>query len=65
MNPDRPKWNLGGRNPFSGGYAPTPEEVGSAFAGLGAYCSTVEVHAKEGFVLHHIETTNGIDSFAI
>ena len=49
MNPDRPKWNLGGRNPFSGGYAPTPEEVGSAFAGLGAYCSTVEVHAKEGF----------------
>jgi len=23
--------------------------------GLGAYCGTVEIHANEGFVIHHIE----------
>ena len=54
MDPDRPKWNMGGkRDPV--GYAPTPDEASSAIAGLGAYCAAVEVHAKEGFVLHRVE----------
>jgi hypothetical protein len=49
MNPNRPKWKSSA--------APTPEEMAS---GLGiddfyAYCAAVEVHAKEGFVLHHVE----------
>jgi hypothetical protein len=55
MDPNRPKWGLRGKNPFSGGYAPTSEEVATAFRGSAGYCSTVEVHAQEGFVLHHIE----------
>jgi hypothetical protein len=49
MDPDRPKWNMGGkRDPL--GYVPTPAEASSGIAGLGAYCVAVEVHAKEGFV---------------
>jgi hypothetical protein len=49
MNPNRPKWKSD--------LTPTTEELVS---GLGngsfyAYCATVEVHAKEGFILHHIE----------
>ena len=55
MDPNRPKWNLEGKNAVSGGYTPTPGEVGTAFMGSYGYCSTVEVHAKEGFVLHQIE----------
>lgn len=27
----------------------------SFYPGLGAYCAAVEVHAKEGFVLHRVE----------
>jgi len=54
MDPNRPMWNMGGkRDPL--GYAPTPEEASSGIAGLGAYCAAVEVHAKEGFVLHRVE----------
>ena len=50
----RPKWNIGGkRDPL--GYVPTPAEASSGIAGLGAYCAAVEVHAKEGFVLHRVE----------
>jgi hypothetical protein len=47
MNPNRPRWKLEA--------APTPEEALSAITGLGAYCAAVEVHAKEGFVIHHVE----------
>lgn len=47
MDPNRPKW----KSPST----PTPEEGMSAVKGLGAYCSTVEIHSAEGFVLHHIE----------
>ena len=54
MDPNRPKWNLGGRVSAIG-YTPTPEEAISGINGLGAYCATVEIHAKEGFVLHHVE----------
>jgi len=49
MNPSRPKWKLEA--------APTPEEIESGLGngGFYAYCATVEVHAKEGFVLHTVE----------
>jgi hypothetical protein len=50
MNPNRSK--------SQSATAPTPEEIVSWFNGFGAYCSTVEVHAKEGFVLHHVEINN-------
>ena len=26
-----------------------------SIVGLGAYCARVEIHAAEGFVLHHVE----------
>ena len=45
MNPSRSKSKA----------APTPEEMVSWFNGFGAYCGTAEIHAKEGFVLHHFE----------
>jgi hypothetical protein len=49
MNPNRPKWKSA--------TAPTESEAlsGMGNAGFSAYCATVEVHAKEGFVLHHVE----------
>ena len=47
MNQNRPRWKLE--------TAPTPEEALSGITGFGAYCSTVEIHAKEGFVVHHVE----------
>jgi hypothetical protein len=47
MNPNRPRWKSE--------TAPTPEEALSGITGFGAYCSAVEIHAKEGFVIHHVE----------
>jgi hypothetical protein len=47
MNPNRPKWKSE--------TAPAPEEAQSGITGFTGYCSGVEVHAKEGFVLHHVE----------
>jgi hypothetical protein len=47
MNPNRPRWKSES--------APTPEEALSGITGLGAYCATVEIHAREGFVVHHVE----------
>jgi len=49
MNPNRPKWKSDS--------TPTGEEMVSGFGngGFYAYCATVEVHAKEGFILHHVE----------
>jgi len=47
MNPNRPRWKSQ--------TAPTPEEALSGITGLGAYCATVEIHPKEGFVIHHVE----------
>jgi hypothetical protein len=46
MNPNRPKWVS---------RTPTEAEALSGITGLGAYCSTVEVRADEGYVLHHVE----------
>jgi hypothetical protein len=47
MNPNRPQWKSE--------TTPTPEEGLSAIKGFGAYCATIEVHAKEGFMIRHYE----------
>ena len=47
MNPNRPRWKSE--------TAPTPEERLSVTRGFGAYCATVEIHAKEGFIVRHYE----------
>ena len=46
MNPNRAQW---------ASKTPTEAEALSGIIGLGAYCGTVEVHADEGYVLHHVE----------
>jgi hypothetical protein len=51
MDPDRPQWQLS--SPF--GLTTNESEALSAIRGSDGYCSTVEVHASEGFVLHHVE----------
>ena len=51
--PDRPKWNIERPN----GQTTNPAEALSAITGSDAYCSRVEVHAKEGYVLHHVEVS--------
>ena len=43
MNPNRPAWKSE--------TAPTAEEALSTVKGFGAYCGTVEIHAKEGFIV--------------
>ena len=47
MNPSRPPWKLES--------APTPEEGLSTIRGFGAYCATIEIHAKEGFMIRHYD----------
>lgn len=47
MNPDRPLWKSETR--------PTPEEALSAIKGYGAYCATIEIHAKEGLMVRRYE----------
>ena len=47
IDPNRPKW--------TSETAPTAEEAISGIMGLRAYCGRVEVHAGEGFVVHHID----------
>jgi hypothetical protein len=47
MNPQRPRWKSEA--------APTAEEALSAIKGFGAYCGTIEIHAKEGFILRNYE----------
>jgi hypothetical protein len=47
MNPNRPQWKAES--------APTAEEALSAIKGFGAYCATVEIHAKEGFIVRRYE----------
>ena len=41
MTPNRPLW---------AGPAPTPEEGLAALRGINAYCATLEIHAREGFM---------------
>jgi hypothetical protein len=50
MDPNRPNWKSE--------LAPTESEAMSEITGSRSYCSTVEVHAKEGFVIHHVEIAN-------
>jgi Lipocalin-like domain len=47
MNPNRPQWKSEA--------TPTAEEGLSAIRGFGAYCATIEIHAKEGFMFRHYE----------
>ena len=47
MNPSRPQWKVEA--------TPTPEEGLSAIRGFGAYCATIEIHPKEGFMLRHYD----------
>jgi hypothetical protein len=49
MDPNRPRWKSA--------TAPTAEEAlsGIGTTGFNAYCASVEIHAKEGFVVHHVE----------
>ena len=47
MDPNRPRWKSE--------TAPTPAERLSVTRGFGAYCATVEIHAKEGFIVRHYE----------
>ena len=47
MNPNRPLWKSE--------TAPTPEEGLSAIRGFGAYCATIEIHSKEGFIARKYE----------
>jgi hypothetical protein len=44
---DRPKWVAPG--------SPTEAELKSAWDGMGSYCATYTVNAKEKFVVHHVE----------
>ena len=47
MNPDRTRWKSE--------TTPTPEEAVSAIRGFGAYCATIEIHEKEGFMVRHYD----------
>jgi len=47
MNPNRPRWKAETE--------PTPEEGLSTIKGFGAYCATVEIHAKEGFIVRQYD----------
>ena len=47
MDPNRPRWKSE--------TAPTPEERLSVTRGFGAYCATVEIHAKEGFIVRNYQ----------
>jgi hypothetical protein len=47
MNPDRLAWKAEGR--------PTPEEAQPALRGFGADCATIEIHAKEGYMVRRYD----------
>jgi hypothetical protein len=47
MSPNRPRWQSE--------TAPTAEEALAAIKGFGAYCGTVEINAKEGFIVRKYE----------
>ena len=49
MNPDRPKWKLDNQ--------PDRDEALASIAGFDAYSGTYEVHATEGYVVHHTEVS--------
>jgi len=43
------------RAPWKSETTPTPEEALAGITGLGAYCGTFRVNAREGSVVHHME----------
>lgn len=48
MNPNRAQWGSASM--------PTPAEMKSSLGiDFNAYCGKVEIYAKEGFILHHVE----------
>lgn len=47
MNPARAQWKSE--------TTPTPEEGLAAIRGFGAYCATIEIHPKEGFILRQYD----------
>jgi Lipocalin-like domain len=51
MDPARPKWSTA--SPYAN--TTSESEALSAITGFDGYCSTIEVHAKEGFVVHNVE----------
>ncbi len=51
MDPARPKWATA--SPYAN--TTSESEALSAITGFDGYCSTIEVHAKEGFVIHNVE----------
>ena len=53
MNPNRPRWKSAA--------APTSEEALSGITGMYGYCATVKIHAKEGFVIHHVDIDKSPD----
>ena len=44
---------------------PTPSEALESITGFGAYCARVEIYAREGFVLHHVEVDRVPNSVGI
>ena len=48
MDPNRPQWS----DPAN----PTEAELAFTYLRAAAYCSKVEVHADESFVLHHVQS---------
>lgn len=57
MDPDRANWATRG--------SPTPSEALESITGFGAYCARVEIYAREGFVLHHVEVDRVPNSVGI
>src|SRR5262245_58155778 len=56
MNPNRPAWKSE--------TAPTPEEGLTALRGISAYCATLEIHAKEGFMDRRYEINQNPNALA-
>lgn len=57
MDPDRPEWVSGG--------SPSPAEALSGITGFAAYCGRAEIHAQDGYVLHHVEVDKVPNSVGI
>lgn len=56
MDPDRPAWKS---------RRPEDAEVRAAFDGFVAYCGTYELHAADGFVVHHVDIEKSPSSVGI
>lgn len=52
MDPGRPKWTTTS-NPYVN--TTSEAEALTAITGFDGYCSTIDVHAREGYVIHNVE----------